>query len=178
MLLEENKGPLIAFRVATFFRTEVNWRQQIGMILGQSDVTRLTESLSGLQVWIIFTFNNDKCCLSTMQSFLWSVGDPSVVYFNQQTGVSHTIWRSKLSFLDVLTLFSITKGKEKKHFFAWKTLKKHISKSVWHVQHPNAGQNIQHPFTPACQIHHCGQRTLIILNSVHPLVDKPKLHWR
>ena len=50
MLLEENKGPLIAFRVATFFRTEVNWRQQIGMILGQSDVTRLTESLSGLQV--------------------------------------------------------------------------------------------------------------------------------
>ena len=50
MLLEENKGPLIAFRVATFFHTEVNWRQQIGMILGQSDVTRLTESLSGLQV--------------------------------------------------------------------------------------------------------------------------------
>ena len=56
MLLEENKGPLIAFRVATFFRTEVNWRQQIGMILGQSDVTRLTESLSGLQVRIILTF--------------------------------------------------------------------------------------------------------------------------
>ena len=125
MLLEENKGPLIAFRVATFFRTEVNWRQQIGMILGQSDVTRLTESLSGLQVWIIFTFNNDKCCISTMQSFLWSLGDLSVVYFNQQTGVSHTIWRSKLSFLDVLTLFSITKGKEKKQFLLekhWKSI--------------------------------------------------------
>ena len=125
MLLEENKGPLIAFRVATFFRTEVNWRQQIGMILGQSDVTRLTESLSGLQVRIIFTFNNDKCCPSTMQSFLWSLGDPSVVYFNQLMDVSHTIWRSKLSFLDVLTLFSITKGKEKKQFLLekhWKSI--------------------------------------------------------
>ena len=63
MLLEENKGPLIAFRVATFFRTEVNWRQQIGMILGQSDVTRLTESLSGIQVF-------DFGCISTGVNFI------------------------------------------------------------------------------------------------------------
>ena len=32
--------------------------------------------------------------------------------------------------------------------FAWKTLKKHISTSVWSVQQPNAGQNIhKQPFT-------------------------------
>ena len=32
------------------------------------------------------------------------------------------------------------------NFLGQKTLKKHILTSLWSVQHPKAGQNIQHPF--------------------------------
>lgn len=49
ILLDENMGPLIELRLATFFHTEINWKQQVGLILGQSDVTRLTSALTGMQ---------------------------------------------------------------------------------------------------------------------------------
>ena len=45
ILQEENGGPLIELRIATFFHTEIKARQQLGLILGQSDVLRLTSSL-------------------------------------------------------------------------------------------------------------------------------------
>merc|ERR1712012_1543480 len=48
ILQEENGGPLIELRIATFFHTEIKARQQLGLILGQSDVLRLTSSLAGM----------------------------------------------------------------------------------------------------------------------------------
>lgn len=49
ILQEENIGPLIELRVATFFHTEIKARQQVDLIFGQSDVLRLTSSLAGMQ---------------------------------------------------------------------------------------------------------------------------------
>ena len=48
MLQEENIGPLIELRVATFFHTEIKARQQVDLLLGKSDVLRLTASLAGM----------------------------------------------------------------------------------------------------------------------------------
>lgn len=48
ILQEENIGPLIELRVATFFHTEFKTRQQVDLILGQSDVYRLTSTLAGM----------------------------------------------------------------------------------------------------------------------------------
>ena len=45
ILQEENGGPLIELRIATFFHTEIKARQQLGLILGQSDILRLTSSI-------------------------------------------------------------------------------------------------------------------------------------
>lgn len=49
-LLEENKGALIALRVATFFKTEFSWVQQIGLLLGPGDAVRFSQMLSGITV--------------------------------------------------------------------------------------------------------------------------------
>jgi hypothetical protein len=49
VLLEENTGPLIELRIATFFHTEIKARQQVDLILGQSDITRLKAYLAGMQ---------------------------------------------------------------------------------------------------------------------------------
>jgi len=48
ILQEENGGPLIELRIATFFQTDFKARQQLGMILGPSDVLRITSSLAGM----------------------------------------------------------------------------------------------------------------------------------
>ncbi len=48
VLQEENIGPLIQLRIATFFHTEIKARKQVDLILGQSDVSRLTSSLAGM----------------------------------------------------------------------------------------------------------------------------------
>ena len=47
VLQEENIGPLIELRVATFFHTEIKARRQVGLLLGQGDMLRLTSSLDG-----------------------------------------------------------------------------------------------------------------------------------
>jgi len=48
VLQEENIGPLIELRVATFFHTEIKARRQADLLLGQGDMLRLTSSLDGL----------------------------------------------------------------------------------------------------------------------------------
>ena len=48
VLQEENIGPLIELRVATFFHTEIKARRQVGLLLGQGDMLRLTSSLDGV----------------------------------------------------------------------------------------------------------------------------------
>jgi len=48
VLQEENIGPLIELRVATFFHTEMKARRQVDLLLGQGDMLRLTSSLDGL----------------------------------------------------------------------------------------------------------------------------------
>ena len=48
VLQEENLGPLIELRIATFFHTEIKARQQVDLILGQGDVLRITSSLAGM----------------------------------------------------------------------------------------------------------------------------------
>ena len=49
VLQEENIGPLIELRVATFFHTEIKARRQADLFLGQGDMQRLTSSLDGVQ---------------------------------------------------------------------------------------------------------------------------------
>ena len=49
-LLSGNTGTLIKFRLSTFFRTENTWRQQIDLIMGQSDINKLTGQLTGLKL--------------------------------------------------------------------------------------------------------------------------------
>jgi len=48
VLQEENLGPLIELRIATFFHTEIKARQQVDLILGPADVLRVTSSLAGM----------------------------------------------------------------------------------------------------------------------------------
>ena len=49
-LLSGNTGTLIKFRLSTFFRTEFTWRKQIPLIMGQSDINKITGQLTGLNL--------------------------------------------------------------------------------------------------------------------------------